>query len=59
MVNQSKRVRILGKGHPFCYEKLLEEWFREDKFVDVILTCSNVGGVVGMGNRESVSANRR
>ena len=41
MTKTSKKVRIVGKGHASCYERLLEEWYREEKFIDVILKCSN------------------
>uniref|UniRef100_A0A0P4ZLW2 Zinc finger protein n=1 Tax=Daphnia magna TaxID=35525 RepID=A0A0P4ZLW2_9CRUS len=39
MENRIKRVRIVGKGHASCFERLLLEWYRRESFVDVILTC--------------------
>lgn len=67
MVNRPKRIRIVGKGHAYCYEKLLEEWYREEKCVDVFITCSSPGKNIDSSSleRESrdlcqqVPANRR
>lgn len=40
MVHRVKSVRLIGKGHASCYKDLLKEWYREERFIDVILTCS-------------------
>lgn len=41
MEKKSKRVRIVGKGHAACYRRLLEEWYRQEIFTDVFLTCDD------------------
>lgn len=39
MEKKSKRVRIVGKGHSTCFGRVLEEWYRQEIFTDVVLTC--------------------
>ena len=35
-----KSVKIVGKGHASCFERLLQEWYDDELFVDVVLLCS-------------------
>ena len=40
-MDNAKQVRIVGKGHASCFERLLEEWYRSESFADVVLWCSD------------------
>ena len=60
MENRIKRVRIVGKGHSSCFERLLLEWYKRESFVDVILTCvGNPDNLKDGAAPHQISANRR
>jgi len=63
-MDAAKQVRIVGKGHASCFERLLEEWYRSESFADVVLWCC-LDGEPGLrpdgdvsGPWRSVTANR-
>lgn len=41
-------MRIVGKGHASCFQRLLQEWYRCESFADVALLCD--------GRKDSASA---
>ena len=42
-MDEAKQVRIVGKGHASCFERLLEEWYHSETFADVVLWCCRDG----------------
>lgn len=61
MENRGKRVKIVGKGHAFCFERELFNWYRRESFVDVFLTCigSPDDYIKDGRSLRQISANRR